>query len=295
MVTQQKDHEVQFIKGHGTGNDFVILADLEDRLEIHENLVRGLCDRHKGIGADGLLRVVRTSTLSAQAQNNFRVNQDSAEFFMDYRNSDGSIAETCGNGIRVFVHFLVTQGFVSERRFTIATRAGHKDVEFQSPDHISVNMGPAVRESELDGVAVSTDRGRWSATAISMPNPHCVALVDSQELAGDLLSTPQANPASQFPAGANFEFITRIDDRHISMRTFERGVGETLSCGSGACAAAHTFAELTHLETPWSIQVDVLGGTLMLSNSDSGDIVLTGPSRIVASGIVDLSTLEVSS
>ena len=295
MVTPSKDDEVQFFKGHGTGNDFVILLDADARVDLSEAVVRGLCDRHKGIGADGVLRVVRTSTVSTREQEQFGITGAAAEWFMDYRNADGSIAETCGNGIRVFVHFLVLQELVSEHAFTIATRAGLRKVEFVDADHISVNMGKAVLDSDVNALTVSTEAGTWGATALSMPNPHCVALVDSLDSPGELLTSPAASPGSQFPAGANYEFITRIKNHHIAMRTFERGVGETLSCGSGACAAAFAYAQMEKIVAPWVVQVDVLGGTLMLSSDESGDIVLTGPSRIVASGFVDLSAIEVAS
>lgn len=284
QIEPQSGRSVHFIKGHGTGNDFVILPDLSGEFDPSAEQVSAMCDRHFGIGADGLLRVIPSRLMSQDVLAAAQVDPDVAHYFMDYRNADGSISETCGNGIRVFSEYLVSNDLVPPGTFTVGTRAGMKHVSYSSQDQISVNMGAAVFESELNAVNVSTDAGTWAATAISMPNPHCVSLVASQNEPGALLMKPTFEPIGSFDHGANFEFVTTIGDAHIAMRTYERGVGETLSCGSGATAAAAAFARAQGLDGEWSIRVDVLGGTVWIARTAHNDLVLTGPARLVASG-----------
>lgn len=286
---------VAFLKGHGTGNDFVIIPDLANDLEISASQVRLLCDRHKGIGGDGLLRVVRTMHMPAQLLESLGISSEDSEFFMDYRNSDGSIAETCGNGIRVFAEYLIHSGHVAPGEFVIGTRAGNKTVTYISSDSISVGMGVALFESDVNAVNVSTDTGTWPATQVSIPNPHCISMVSNQADPGDLFRAPTCAPIGPFTNGANFEFLSEINDCHFAMRTFERGVGETLSCGSGATAAAATFAAIKQLKAPWRVQVDVLGGTLWIDQFADGQLVLTGPAQLVASGETDVLSLAKSS
>lgn len=280
----QFEGALAFLKGHGTGNDFVIIPDLSGDINLNPNQVVELCDRHFGIGADGVLRVVPSRLMPASVLEISHVDPAEAMYFMDYRNADGSIAETCGNGIRVFAHYLVTHDLVASSEFIIGTRAGMKTVTYTSPDRISVTMGMADFQSELNGVQVTTELGSWSATAVAMPNPHCVSVVSNQSEAGALHNKPTFSPIGSFVNDANFEFITPLGEYHFAMRTYERGVGETLSCGSGATAAAATFAALNELQDEWSVQVDVLGGTVWVSRNIIGELVLTGPARIVASG-----------
>ncbi len=269
-------HEgLPFLKGHGTGNDFVVVADFDDTLTLTPQQVSSICDRHRGIGADGLLRVVRQGGM----------------YFMDYRNADGSLAETCGNGLRVFARFLVENGLEKTGAFSIRTRAGvvqatvgKDDLNF---DNIAINMGaPEFLSTSLQPV-VKTETGSWNAVAVAMPNPHCVTVVDDMKSAGALLSLPIVTPAEVFPDGVNVEFIESRGSDHIGMRTFERGVGETLACGSGACAAASVWANRNDLTSPWTVQVDILGGTVFVDGNEDGSVTLRGPARFVASGVID--------
>lgn len=266
-----------FVKGHGAGNDFVVIPDLEGRWDLSPEAVVRICDRHVGLGADGILRVTRAG----------------GGYFMDYRNADGSLAETCGNGLRVFARYLVESGLEHRGRFTVHTRAGEVPVHVAPDDtdfaDVAVHLGIPSAESEPT-VHVVTDGGHFTGTPVHMPNPHCVCVVDSIASAGSLLQAPVIDPLSAFPEGANVEFVERRGPTHIVMRTFERGVGETLACGSGACAAAHVWAQRELLPAGWSVQVDVLGGTVHVDSDIDGSVTLRGPAVFVAKGemLVDI-------
>lgn len=276
---------IEFAKGHGTGNDFVLLPDDMGQLELTSHRVKQLCDRHRGIGADGVLRVVRT----AQAEDaQIAALAKQAEWFMDYRNADGSTAEMCGNGIRVFAHYLRTTGRVTENEVPVATRAGIKLVRVD-PAGYAVSMG---RAEGLDGfVKVHVNRHSWSAAAVAMPNPHAVSFVDSFAHVGDLLHRPLTEPADFFPDGANFEFVEAVTDRRVRMRVYERGVGETQSCGTGACAVAWAMRRIkgVRADVDTEFQVDVPGGTVWVQEFASGEMVLRGPAEIVATGTISES------
>lgn len=263
---------VPFLKGHGTGNDFVVIADFDNALNLTPAAVVAICDRHKGIGADGILRVVREGDV----------------YFMDYRNADGSLAETCGNGIRVFSRFLVEQGLVKPGTFSVKTRAGLIEVTIAANDTTFSNI--AVRMGKPTSVAgdpqVTTENGTWDAAARFIPNPHCISIVNDLDQAGSLLEVPRVVPMDMYPEGANFEFIEQRGDHHIGMRTHERGVGETQSCGSGACCAADVWAQQNALAAPWTVQVDVLGGTVWVDSDADGVLTLRGPAAFVASGTI---------
>jgi len=261
---------ITFAKGHGTGNDFVILPDLADRLELSPQVVAALCDRRTGIGGDGVLRVVG----------------ESDAFFMDYRNADGTVAEMCGNGIRVFARYLVAQGLHPPGSVDILTRAGIVAVDCPVDGDVAVQMGSA-DVPRLRAIPVVTVGERsWSATPVIVPNPHAVVFVDDLSEAGELREAPEVAPAV-FPDGVNIEFVADRGPDHIAMRVFERGVGETRSCGTGACAAAWAARRRTGVPEPGSMRVDVPGGRLIVEESDSGGLTLIGPAVIVAEGTID--------
>ena len=276
---------VPFTKGHGTGNDFIILSDLDGRLDVSESLVRALCHRRTGIGADGVLIVARTEgdpEVGPQA--------DQAPYFMDYRNADGSPAEMCGNGARVFADHLVSTGLVERAAFSIATRGGARHVRFLDDAQISVDMG-AAQFLDRDDIRVRTAESpgdEHRAVGVLMPNPHAVAFVDDVRAAGALAQAPQVTPAAAYPDGANVEFVHRLDDHHIRMRVFERGVGETLSCGTGACAAAVASARLSGSSADSRpIRVDVPGGVVTVTWGADDLVELAGPTQVVARGSID--------
>ena len=270
---------MRFSKGHGTGNDFVILPDPDGRLELTPELVTALCDRRRGIGGDGVLRVVRTAAAGLARGSD-------AEWFMDYRNSDGSIAEMCGNGVRVYARYLIREGWAQPGVFALATRAGDRIVTV--PDDggdIAVEMGPPVVDDS--GAAKITVGGRtYAGDVISMGNPHVVVAVDSLDEAGPLHEAPGLDD-ERLPTGANVEFVVREAPYHLSMRVHERGSGETLSCGTGACAAVVATSGAPG-DDPWL--VDVPGGRLTVTWRED-TVVLAGPAVLIADGELHLDQL----
>ncbi|HWV50116.1 MAG TPA: diaminopimelate epimerase [Microbacterium sp.] len=288
---------VAFTKGHGTGNDFVIIADPDGELDLSADQVAAICDRHFGIGADGVLRVVRSQAIAEGAAS--LAEEPAAEWFMDYRNADGSIAEMCGNGIRVFAHYLVRAGLASIEpgsTLPIGTRAGVRDVT-RSETGYQVDLGrwklsgddPLVRARGLEVARPST--------GIDVGNPHVVvALASDQELSSlELEYAPILDP--QLPAGANIEFVVpgeplvRDGIGHVSMRVFERGVGETLSCGTGVAATALAVRHWAGERAPDNWRVEVPGGTLgvrMFPAEDGEHVALSGPAQLVFRGEIDL-------
>ncbi|MFC9460980.1 diaminopimelate epimerase [Streptomyces sp. NPDC056983] len=280
---------IAFLKGHGTENDFVIVPDPENALELPPAAVAALCDRRAGIGGDGLLHVVRSA-----AHPDARHLASEAEWFMDYRNGDGSIAEMCGNGVRVFAHYLQRAGHVGEGDLAVATRGGVKSVHIDKEGDITVGMGKAVLPE--GDVTVSVADQSWPARNVNMGNPHAVAFVDDLSQAGDLFTAPPFSPATAYPDGVNVEFVVDRGPRHVAMRVHERGVGETRSCGTGACAVAVATARRDGRDpavtgSPVTYAVDLPGGRLVITERADGEIEMTGPAVIVAEGEIDTDWL----
>jgi diaminopimelate epimerase len=272
---------MRFAKGHGTGNDFLILDDLGGSRELSPDLIARLCDRRTGLGADGILRVVRCDGAAA-------------DWFMDYRNGDGSVAEMCGNGIRVFARYLIGHGLAAGPEFAVATRAGLRQVREEADGDITVDMGvPAIggRSSAVIG------SGTWQGLEVSLGNPHLACLVDLP--VGEIdLSAPPVIDRRRFPEGANVEVVRALGDRRLEMRVYERGSGLTLSCGTGAVAAAVAAAVADAPGTgpapaipagTWAVHVP--GGDLVVTLTGSTSL-LTGPAAIVAEGVVDEAWLS---
>ncbi|MFJ3801784.1 diaminopimelate epimerase [Streptomyces sp. NPDC090088] len=281
---------IPFLKGHGTENDFVIVPDPENTLDLTPAAVAALCDRRSGIGADGVLHVVRSA-----AHPEAKGMATAAEWFMDYRNGDGSIAEMCGNGVRVFARYLQHAGHVTEGDLTVATRGGVKTVHIDKAGDITVGMGRA-RLPEGD-VTVSVGDRTWPARNVNMGNPHAVAFVADLADAGDLYTAPPFSPSSAYPEGVNVEFVVDRGPRHVAMRVHERGSGETRSCGTGACAVAVATARRDGADPaatgdPATYTVDVPGGRLVITERPDGEIEMTGPAVIVAEGEIDAEWLE---
>ena len=287
---------IAFTKGHGTGNDFVVIPDADGELDLSDDHVAVLCDRRFGIGADGVLRVVRSAAIEEGSD----AAAGGAEWFMDYRNADGSKAEMCGNGIRVFARYLADTGLASlddAEALLIGTRAGVK----------SVTRSDLGFEADLGSWRVEPDDVLVRARGLGVPrpglgidvgNPHIVvALSDTDELdALDLTALPQLHPEP--PRGANIEFVVPSDPLvregvgSIRMRVFERGVGETLSCGTGVAAAALAVRHWAGQAAPDRWSVEVPGGTLgvrMLRVRGDLHVLLSGPATLVYSGEVALA------
>jgi diaminopimelate epimerase len=274
-----------FLKGHGTENDFVLLPDHDG--SVHGDLssarVRALCDRRAGIGADGVLRVIRTSALDSESEWPTAA-PDQPEWFMDYRNSDGSHSEMCGNGIRVFARHLWEEGLVPDGEpLPIGTKAGVKTVTHDGEVY-TVDIGTA---RILGETKVAAGDRSWPAVHVDLGNPHAVAFVASLDEAGSLIREP-AYDEVLFPEGVNVEFVCRRGPDHVAMRVHERGSGETRSCGTGACAAAIAVAGQGAGEVAGTWRVDVPGGSLTVSRDEAGHVFLTGPAVIVAQGTTDL-------
>ena len=270
---------MHFLKGHGTENDFVLLPDSDGALgEPSPELVRRLCDRRAGIGADGVIRVVRTQATDDPAAVAAR---GEATWFMDYRNADGSLSEMCGNGVRVLARYLADrEGVDTTTPLPVATRAGTKVLVFEADGRITADMGTpqVLGQSEV----TVGDRG-WEATHVDMGNPHAVAFVDDLGDAGPLLEEPGFDH-KVYPHGVNVEFVVRRGDAHVAMRVHERGSGETRSCGTGACAAMVATASADGAGRGSSYRVDVPGGTLTVSWTEDDRVLLTGPAVLVAEG-----------
>ncbi|PZS25759.1 MAG: diaminopimelate epimerase [Pseudonocardiales bacterium] len=259
---------MRYLKGHGTENDFVVLPDA-DEVTLTPALVRALCDRRAGIGADGVLRAVRDGSL----------------WFMDHRNADGSVAEMCGNGIRLYARYLVDAGLAEPGRLDVVTRAGVKQVTVGRAGDVTVEMGIAkVVGTSSAAIGSHIHEG----THVDMGNPHLVCIVDGALDAYDL-SRPPSVDAAVFPEGVNLELVSPLGDRHVVMRVHERGVGETRSCGTGAGAVAVAMARATATDAgEWL--VDVPGGRLVVT-LDGETVRLTGPAVMVSSGVMDAGWL----
>jgi diaminopimelate epimerase len=288
---------LQFTKGQGTGNDFVLFTDADGETDLDGVAVRALTDRRFGVGGDGVIRAVRSAALPAGAA--ALADDATAEWFMDYRNADGSVAEMCGNGVRVFARYLTERGLV----------------ELAEGETLAVGTRAGVRRVQRDGSGFRVDLGAWSlgdgeptvrarelhaarpGLSISIGNPHVVvALASDDELEGlDLTWVPVLDPAPE--AGANVEFVVPSDPLvvdgvgHIRMRVHERGSGETLSCGTGAAAAALAVRHWAGPGAPLDWSVAVPGGVLgvHVSAGDDGEHVsLSGPAELVYSGALAL-------
>lgn len=290
---------VDFLKGHGTENDFVILPDPAVDIDLTPELVVALCDRRAGIGADGVLRVARAGDLAdAGVLGALPKGVARGDWFMDYRNSDGSIAEMCGNGVRVFAHYLAANALVAGDEFTVGSRAGAKPVRVHHADpqegEVSVSMGtPRTFGTSSAGV----DGRDLAGIAVDVGNPHlaCVVpgLTEQDLLALDVASAPTFDHGL-FPNGTNVEILTPLAvgttpsgaSGAVHMRVHERGSGETRSCGTGTVAAAVAALRAAERETG-VVDVHVPGGLVTVTVEADG-AVLRGPSRIVASGTARL-------
>ncbi len=294
MRNDERTHQTwAWAKGHGTENDFVLLPDPDGT--VHGALtssasiswIAAVCDRHRGLGADGVIRVVRSEAL-ASAHGVPAAKQaaaDGAEWFMDYRNADGSTSEMCGNGIRVLAQWLAEEGRPDAAPpvspVLIGTRAGTLRLSNQADGRWSVDMGVVTVTTASE---VTVGEHTWTAIGVDTGNPHAVVEVVDLADAG-ALTEPPAYDTGIYPDGVNVEFVVPVGERHIRMRVHERGSGETRSCGTGACAAAVLAERLAGAPSrPATYAVDVPGGRLEVTLRGDGHAVLTGPAKIVVRG-----------
>ena len=281
--------ELKIWKYHGTGNDFVMLEDLEDARPLDPALVASLCDRHLGVGGDGVIRVTR--------------DREGNDFFMDYRNADGSLAEMCGNGIRCLAAFAIDRGLTDATELTVGTRDGTKhvslDVDSGRVGSVTVGMGPpafARGDIPMEGPANDTfltepfevDGRTFKASAVSMGNPHLVLFVDDDPDDIDVRTIgPRIENDARFPEKANVEFIA-VHDGGVKARVWERGSGETMACGTGACAALVAANEAGLV--PARAGVRFPGGTLVVERTEV-EVLLTGPAECVFEATIAVAWL----
>ena len=280
---------MRFAKYHGLGNDFIMLADLDDAIKLDAGAVVRMCDRRFGIGADGVIRI--------------GPGRRGAELFMDYVNSDGSVGEMCGNGIRCVALFAREEGLSDSNPLLVDTRAGVKELTVDG-DRVRVDMGPPIfapkdipvdwSGSDALHAKLETDTGIVAAACLSMGNPHAVLFVDGPDEIALAEVGPLLEKNKAFPNGANIEFTAVESPTEIRVRVWERGAGQTLACGTGACAAAVAAVLLRGAEP--IVRVQLPGGSLDIEWSGSlekeAPVYMTGPATHSFSGEVDLDALE---
>lgn len=278
---------VRFSKGHGTQNDFVVLPDVDAELTLTPAVISALCDRRRGLGADGVLRVTKAG--AAQSAGVFDQLPDGVaadDWYMDYRNADGSIAQMCGNGVRVFAHYLRASGLEHRDEFVVGSLAGPRPVVLHGAGavdaEVTVEMGKA--RSYGHGKAVVAGR-TFAGLAVDVGNPHLACVDPSLNVAGlnalDV-AAPVSFDADQFPEGVNVEILTAPSEGMVAMRVHERGVGETRSCGTGTVAA--TLAALNHTGVDTgSLRVVIPGGEVSVTITETTSY-LRGPSVLLAHG-----------
>jgi diaminopimelate epimerase len=288
--------ELDFVKMHGLGNDFVVIEDLDSALDLAEEAVVWLCDRNFGIGADGLMLVRRASG-------------PHADFAWWFRNSDGSEAEMCGNGIRCLVKYVIDRGLVPADKdcVRVETVVGVKECRAERDDDgkmlaATVDMGEPIVEPSLIPTTLScedagnpviacglpTEYGEVPLTCISMGNPHAVLFVDDVDSAPVETLGPVIENDPAFPKKTNVEFVeVHEHEEFLKIRVWERGVGETLACGTGACAAA--VAAILNCLAGRDLTVELPGGELQVRWAQDGHVYMTGPAREVFSGTVSVA------
>ena len=275
---------MRFAKYHGIGNDFVLVADPDDRVSLTAEVVARLCDRHFGIGADGVIRVAP--------------GPDGTDLFMDYVNSDGSIGEMCGNGIRCLALFARSEGMVASESLRIATRAGIKRVWIED-ELVRVDMGAPIFRPDLIPMTwdepdalhakLQLESETLEAACLSMGNPHAVLFVDEPDDVDLRTLGPRLEQHDVFPKGANIEFAKVESPTRVRMRVWERGSGETLACGTGAAAVGVATRLLEGADNEMTVVLP--GGELSVawagSLEDEQPVYMAGPAVEVFTGSID--------
>lgn len=283
--------DIEFSKMHGLGNDFIVIDDTASELELSPEAVVWFCDRNFGIGADGLI-LVRPAVAP------------DADYAWWFRNNDGSVSEACGNGIRCFAKFLIDHGLVPPGRdaVRVETALGVQEIavtrDYEGKLYLAtVNMGepvldpamvPTTLRSAENGpvldAPLETEGGEIRVTCVSMGNPHAVSFVDDVETAAVEILGPLVETNEAFPRKTNVEFCEVVAPDLVRLRVWERGVGETLACGTGACATVVAASLLGR--TDRRVTVELPGGELQIDWSDEGSVFMTGPATEVFTGTV---------
>lgn len=275
---------MDFVKMHGLGNDFVFIEDKTGQDKDYTALARAMCNRHTGIGADGLIVIVDSRV---------------ADVRMRIINSDGSEAEMCGNGIRCFAKYVYDSGIIEKKRFTVETPAGIMEPEItvgadNKAKLITINMGrPSFNRSEIpmegaDGRVLNedlcVDGENWKITSLLMGVPHTVTYVDDVDTVDIEKIGPLFEKHEAFPKHTNINFAQQMDDRTVKVRTWERGAGATLACGTGSCSVA--VASFLNGRTGREVDIQLPLGTLHIEyREEDGNVYMTGPAAVSFTGI----------
>ena len=263
--------KLAFTKMHGAGNDFVVVDATRESFELSKEQMKRLADRHLGVGCDQLLVVERPRAAGA-------------DFRYRIFNADGGEVEQCGNGARCFVKFVLAKGLTSKREIRVETLGGPIVPRLEDDGEVSVNMGAPSFEGQE---RLSVDGQTVEVTILSMGNPHAVQVVP--DVAGAPVTTqgPLLETHARFPGRVNAGYMQVLDRQRIALRVWERGAGETLSCGTGACAAAATGIRRGLLDSP--VRVDTRGGTLTISWAGGDNAVwMKGPAQTVYEGTLEI-------
>lgn len=281
--------ELKFTKMHGIGNDFVVIDAISQDVTLTEAQIRHIADRHFGIGCDQLLLVERPSGRFPNVDFRYRI-----------FNADGGEVEQCGNGARCFVKFVHDKGLTSKRTVDVETARGVITLVLQDEGQVTVNMGspdfepsriPFSAEGHEPQYTLEIEETPVRICAVSMGNPHAVQIVDDVDTAPVETIGPQIESHVRFPQRVNAGFMQVVTPSHIRLRVFERGSGETLACGSGACAAVVSGIRLGLLQSP--VRVSMRGGDLYVAwNGNDEPVWMTGPAETVFEGILDTGTIE---
>lgn len=274
---------MDFVKMHGLGNDFVFIEDKTGQDKDYTVLARAMCNRHTGIGADGLIVIVDSRV---------------ADVRMRIINSDGSEAEMCGNGIRCFAKYVYDSGIIEKKLFTVETPAGIMEPEItvgadNKAELITINMGrPSFNRSEIpmegtDGRVLNEDLGvdgeNWKITSLLMGVPHTVTYVDDVDSVDIEKIGPLFEKHEAFPKHTNINFAQQMDDRTVKVRTWERGAGATLACGTGSCSVA--VASFLNGRTGREVDIQLPLGTLHIEyREEDGNVYMTGPAAVSFTG-----------
>lgn len=270
---------INFYKYHGAGNDFIMINNLDKSIFLTPKDISLYCDRHFGIGADGVILLESS---------------DKADCFMNYYNSDGSLAEMCGNGARCTAKFYLKETGKDIKEINLETRADIKNIKVNDDDTYSVNMGTPIFESPDFPPAISPTYGKMSIlnlegmdfNCVSMGNPHAVALVEDLNKIDLKTIGPKVENNENFPNKINVEFVEKISDDYFKVKVWERGCGATLACGTGACAVFSILNKLSPRSDlgEKEITLEFPGGKLYLSENHEGHIILRGPATFVFKG-----------
>jgi diaminopimelate epimerase len=274
---------LKFTKMHGAGNDFVVLDGVRERIHLTPEQIRFLADRHFGVGCDQILLVEQTA-------------YPDADFRYRIFNADGGEVEQCGNGARCFVRFVFDQGLTHKREIVVETRSGLISPRLEEDGRVTVNMGrpafaaaeiPFASESDAVIQPLEVNGETVQITAVSMGNPHAVQVVEDVTKAPVLVQGAAIEQHPRFPKRVNAGFMQVVDRSHVRLRVYERGAGETLSCGTGACAAVVAGIKRGILDA--RVQVITRGGTLDINwANDDAPVMMTGPAVTVFTGEIDL-------